>query len=477
MSSSVLLPQKQLQRSVSRPPQPAPAIHRDFTPPGRLPSFIQASLRVGPVDDPLEHEADRVANHVTQSGTAPTLQRACASEGSGTPCSGCAEPSAMAPRVAIDAVTRAGRPIDRSVREAFEPSFGTSFEGVRVHDDAQAATAADSVGARAYTAGNHIVFAAGEYQPHSSSGQRTIAHELAHVVQQEGFANNIIRRKECSATRVCSPPDQCAKPDPSEKGSNDASTWWSLVVNVDVEAGDFEAALRSGRLGHTNVRFAESNGKQYTYGFYPAAAIPNENARAVDGCVNHPDTSHDECIDRAITYHLPQAKYQAALSYAQAQCATHHYYGLSSANVSYTCTTFASEVVKAAGKQLPSSASEPTTIFYQPVPAIDNPNTLNERLKERSEGIGSSESEALSLVEIAGESYLITFPWQEKARWITVLLTESWITNRDVSAVVKICTTGMAPGDLPKIKKAVSSFVDGMHSSDQQSRVRKALGG
>ena len=99
----------------------------------------------------------------------------------------------MAPQVAIDAVTRAGRPIDRSVREAFEPSFGASFEGVRIHDDAQAATAADSVGARAYTAGNHIVFAAEEYQPHSSSGQRTIAHELTHVVQQNGAARLLQR--------------------------------------------------------------------------------------------------------------------------------------------------------------------------------------------------------------------------------------------------------------------------------------------
>jgi hypothetical protein len=153
MSSSVLLPRKRLQSSVSRPPQPAHTIHRDFTPLDRLPPFIQASLR-----------------------------------------SGCAESGAMAPQVAIDAVTGAGRPIDRSVREAFEPSFGASFEAVRIHDDAQAAAAADSVGARAYTAGNHIVFAAGEYQPRNSSGQRTIAHELAHVVQQNGTARQLQRQ-------------------------------------------------------------------------------------------------------------------------------------------------------------------------------------------------------------------------------------------------------------------------------------------
>lgn len=154
-------------------------------PAGRLPWFIQASLRVGPVDDPLEREADRVANEVTQGGSARTLQRTCACEGSGQPCPECAESSNAAPQAAVDALTYSGRPIDRGVREAFEPRFGTSFENVRIHDDAQAASGADSVGARAYTVGNHIVFAAGEYQPHNSSGRRTLAHELTHVVQQD----------------------------------------------------------------------------------------------------------------------------------------------------------------------------------------------------------------------------------------------------------------------------------------------------
>ncbi len=169
--------------------------------PGRLPWFVQPSLRIGAVDDPLEHEAERVADRVTQAGSA-SLQRSCACEGSGAPCEHCAEQGAIptagtvqrsptvdqgsdatAPQITIDAATRPGRPIDPGARETLEPQFGVSFENVRVHDDAVAAAAAESVGARAYTIGSDVVFGAGEYAPNTTSGQRTLVHELTHVVQ------------------------------------------------------------------------------------------------------------------------------------------------------------------------------------------------------------------------------------------------------------------------------------------------------
>jgi hypothetical protein len=65
-----------------------------------------------------------------------------------------------------------------------ESAFGQSFEGVRVHTDDQASKSAESVGANAYTVGSDVVFKAGQYDPGSAVGQRTIAHELSHVVQQ-----------------------------------------------------------------------------------------------------------------------------------------------------------------------------------------------------------------------------------------------------------------------------------------------------
>lgn len=86
----------------------------------------------------------------------------------------------------VDAALGAGgaRPLDSSVRTALEPRFGYDFGQVRVHTTPQAADSAAALNARAYTVGSNIVFGAGAYAPGSSEGQRLIAHELAHVVQQ-----------------------------------------------------------------------------------------------------------------------------------------------------------------------------------------------------------------------------------------------------------------------------------------------------
>ena len=65
-----------------------------------------------------------------------------------------------------------------------ESAFGQSFEDVRIHTDDRASKSAESVGANAYTVGSDVVFKSGQYDPASSGGQRTLAHELSHVVQQ-----------------------------------------------------------------------------------------------------------------------------------------------------------------------------------------------------------------------------------------------------------------------------------------------------
>jgi hypothetical protein len=78
----------------------------------------------------------------------------------------------------------AGQPLPSSVRAVFEPRFGYDFGSVRTHAGPDAAGAAVALGARAFTIDNHIYFGAGEYQPHSAPGQRLLAHELTHTIQQ-----------------------------------------------------------------------------------------------------------------------------------------------------------------------------------------------------------------------------------------------------------------------------------------------------
>ncbi len=65
-----------------------------------------------------------------------------------------------------------------------ESRFGHDFAGVRVHTTTDAADAAQSVSARAFTVGGHVVFGAGQYAPQTEPGQRLLAHELAHTIQQ-----------------------------------------------------------------------------------------------------------------------------------------------------------------------------------------------------------------------------------------------------------------------------------------------------
>jgi outer membrane protein OmpA-like peptidoglycan-associated protein len=195
---------------------------------------IQAKLTVGPADDEYEREADRVADQVMRmpDPAADVVQRApvqiqrlcpeCEDELQRRPlvvrrastlvqrkCPACekaarrqeqhrtpavqrveadsddgdAEPSAELESY-LAASRGAGQPLPLSARAFFEPRFGQDFGRVRVHTDARAAEASNDISAHAFTAGSDIYFAAGQYRPGSSSGDRLLGHELTHVVQQ-----------------------------------------------------------------------------------------------------------------------------------------------------------------------------------------------------------------------------------------------------------------------------------------------------
>lgn len=87
---------------------------------------------------------------------------------------------------AIAASRGGGRPLDGQLTRQFEPSFSESLGDVRVHTGDGAAALARAVSARAFTVGNDIFFASGEYRPGSPSGNELIAHEVAHTIQQRG---------------------------------------------------------------------------------------------------------------------------------------------------------------------------------------------------------------------------------------------------------------------------------------------------
>ena len=77
-----------------------------------------------------------------------------------------------------------GTALDPGTRNTMERQLGQDFGDVKVHTDARASASAASVGANAYTVGNEIVFRSGHFDTATPTGQRTLAHELTHVVQQ-----------------------------------------------------------------------------------------------------------------------------------------------------------------------------------------------------------------------------------------------------------------------------------------------------
>jgi hypothetical protein len=79
-----------------------------------------------------------------------------------------------------------GQALDSSTRHTVGGALGDPLNDVRVHTDDTADRLANSVAARAFTTGSDVYFAKGEYQPGSSEGNRLLAHELSHVVQQRG---------------------------------------------------------------------------------------------------------------------------------------------------------------------------------------------------------------------------------------------------------------------------------------------------
>ena len=101
----------------------------------------------------------------------------------------------------INAARGGGQPLDDSIRASLEPQFGHDFSDVKVHADAEANRLSLQLGAEAFTTGHDIFFKEGAYQPDSSSGKGLIAHELTHVVQQEGGTTTQVRQKAIEQSR------------------------------------------------------------------------------------------------------------------------------------------------------------------------------------------------------------------------------------------------------------------------------------
>lgn len=158
---------------------------------------IQCSLSVGAPDDPLEQEADQMADTVMRM---PLIQRKCAhceeeekaqrkplaasitpfiqtkDDGEGT------TSAALTSR--INNSRGSGASLDDGTKTFMESRFGNSFSNVKIHTGNESVMMNRELNAKAFTVGNDIYFNQNEYNPQSDSGKHLLAHELTHVIQQ-----------------------------------------------------------------------------------------------------------------------------------------------------------------------------------------------------------------------------------------------------------------------------------------------------
>ncbi|MBM9613176.1 DUF4157 domain-containing protein [Desulfobulbus rhabdoformis] len=187
--------------------------------------LLQTKLDISSPGDACEQEADSVANQVMQASESGKKARSplqgrgggsAAATSENMICRMSAEedelpgkvqrtatPSqtnTMPPHVdaKIQQVLRSGgKRFDGDTRSFMESRFGRDFSQVKIHANQQAEQVAQALQAKAFTLGQDIVFGAQEYAPSSWEGRHLIAHELAHVVQQQsGGASQISRQPD-----------------------------------------------------------------------------------------------------------------------------------------------------------------------------------------------------------------------------------------------------------------------------------------
>jgi Domain of unknown function (DUF4157) len=196
-SSNVGAAASRAEVEVESPPPFLPGLQFNLT---RIPLMlppVQRKATVSTSGDPHEREADEIADKVMRMaepasiGSSPVaVQRKCAAcEDEEKTVQAKRAPSAKAEGeldagAAVRATERGGEPLPSAVRSYFEPRFRQDFSHIRVHTDATAVESARAVKSLAYTVGNHVVFGAGQFAPGTPTGQRLLAHELVHTIQQ-----------------------------------------------------------------------------------------------------------------------------------------------------------------------------------------------------------------------------------------------------------------------------------------------------
>jgi hypothetical protein len=164
---------------------------------------IQTKLTIGEPGDKYEQEADNVARAVVQQINSPqtaqreeeirraphTLMRVPLQRQGSIPVG----PASNDFEQSLNQARSGGSSMEPKLQAKMESAMGADFSGVKIHTDTQADWLSRSIQAKAFTTGSDVFFKQGAYDPNSRSGQKLLAHELTHVVQQTSAPEQISR--------------------------------------------------------------------------------------------------------------------------------------------------------------------------------------------------------------------------------------------------------------------------------------------
>jgi hypothetical protein len=135
---------------------------------------------------------------------------------------------------AINRARDGGQALDGEIAAKAAETMGQDFGDVKVHTDDRANELNHQLGAKAFTTGKDIFFREGAYQPSASDGQRLIAHELTHVVQQGGRLPDVGSKMEVNdpndkfESEADSVAEQVMAPAPVQAQELDEEEWGNL---------------------------------------------------------------------------------------------------------------------------------------------------------------------------------------------------------------------------------------------------------
>lgn len=230
---------------------------------------LMPMLQVGSPGDRFEQQADRVAGQIMQmpdsvknpnqeeflhlkrnnSRIAPWLHRIDKTSIRRSKQNG-GEPGIAWIEQQLNKTKGTGVKLPDAPRSFMEKRFGASFGNVSIHTGNHAAMLNRALNAQAFTHGNDIYFDKGKYNPQSKAGKHLLAHELTHVIQQNGASPAVSKIQRSDETKDVA---DISTPIPKDLEADDAGEFHTTINGISITIQPDEVSDEEGSGAETHI--------------------------------------------------------------------------------------------------------------------------------------------------------------------------------------------------------------------------------